>query len=802
LPDNTGLRPKTTGTVYGDNVSNTIDKLVEKTSYTYDGFNRLKKTETVKNGIRTTVDFTYNGDDLRVSKTVKKSDKGYQAEVTNYLYDRQNVILETDASSNVKARYIKGINYISKADAAGKESYFLYNGHGDVVQTVDAAGTVQNQYDYDIWGNPTLTVETTSNAIRYTGEFYDEETGLYYLRARYYDPNLGRFTIEDSYWGEDNNPLSLNLYTYCHNDPVNFIDPSGHLDKKMNKKPELTNEIRRKDNPSGSSSSSGSSGKSSGSGSSSSSSSSSSSGSSSKGKFEPSNEIRRPVYSNNDDQTSYLLEYGSFNLKGNFKHNDDNLIIRPSLGFDKIVKPNQDEVLINRSHEYDDQVLVRDYLKNNFGINDSDIYFEYGFVNIYNSLIQTETPLIIDGLRINEDRAYATPESINRAVQAYINSFDEIQKGVNDALLANKMDNKDRWNYRAEVRDTFAVALDLYSKGMISANEMADIYGYVRAFSTIDFRIANNNLINAINNLTDATLKEAEALDNYNKALIKQQQAMDDYLLSLKQYRKMQEDYKAKLTEKLDKTISNIRIVSYNCNEITVTDGAGNVIEHRTLQVQGIGNAVSLDEAVRTSFNSAWDQNLANDTTPYAAKQLLPSGLYNLTQAPGMNQTLNTVETMYGKDYKDAVVQRNFDENMQIANGLLFVASLGADFMAAVQYNNNLQAEINAANANASKLTPKINFYVTPKGDVVPATESGFNYNLSKMIEQNGKYVGVGSNGPVRVRVEDAHTEKPSFSGQISIDHDIPHVHVEYRQNGDTGPWGSNKTTFPQDWLK
>ena len=229
LPDNTGLRPKTTGTAYGDNVSNTIDKLVEKTSYTYDGFNRLKKTETVKAGVRTTVDFTYNGDDLRVNKSVKKSDKGYIAEVTNYLYDRQNVILETDASGNVKTRYIKGINYIAKADASGKESYFLFNGHGDVVQTVDDAGTVQNQYDYDIWGNPTLTVETTGNAIRYTGEFYDEESGLYYLRARYYDPNLGRFTTEDSYWGEDGNPLSLNRYTYCHNDPIQYVDPTGHM---------------------------------------------------------------------------------------------------------------------------------------------------------------------------------------------------------------------------------------------------------------------------------------------------------------------------------------------------------------------------------------------------------------------------------------------------------------------------------------------------------------------------------------------------------------------------------------------
>ena len=160
LPDNTKLRPASKGTAYGDNIPGTIDKLVEKTSYTYDGFNRLKKAETVKEGVRTTAEYTYNGDDLRVSKTVKKSNTGYQAEVTKYLYDRQNVILETDGSNNIKARYVKGINYISKTDASNKEANFLFNGHGDVVQTVDEAGTILNQYDYDIWGNPVLTIET------------------------------------------------------------------------------------------------------------------------------------------------------------------------------------------------------------------------------------------------------------------------------------------------------------------------------------------------------------------------------------------------------------------------------------------------------------------------------------------------------------------------------------------------------------------------------------------------------------------------------------------------------------------
>ena len=59
--------------------------------------------------------------------------------------------------------------------------FFLYNGHGDIVQTVSEDGEIENQYDYDIFGNPTLTVESYQNSIRYAGEFYDAETGLYYL---------------------------------------------------------------------------------------------------------------------------------------------------------------------------------------------------------------------------------------------------------------------------------------------------------------------------------------------------------------------------------------------------------------------------------------------------------------------------------------------------------------------------------------------------------------------------------------------------------------------------------------------
>jgi RHS repeat-associated protein len=117
---------------------------------------------------------------------------------------------------------------VKKDKTASKDYYYLYNGHGDVVQMVDTSGAVVNNYAYDVWGNITSQKEETPNPFKYTGEVYDEETGLYYLRARYYDPSIGRFLNEDTYEGQIDNPLSLNLYTYVVNNPLIYSDPSGN----------------------------------------------------------------------------------------------------------------------------------------------------------------------------------------------------------------------------------------------------------------------------------------------------------------------------------------------------------------------------------------------------------------------------------------------------------------------------------------------------------------------------------------------------------------------------------------------
>lgn len=99
--------------------------------------------------------------------------------------------------------------------------YYLYNGHGDVIQIVDTDGNIVNSYDYDVWGNFISKEETIHNPFTYFGQTYDEATGLYYLRARYYDPTTGRFTQQDS--AED----GYNWYVYGNQNPILYVDPTG-----------------------------------------------------------------------------------------------------------------------------------------------------------------------------------------------------------------------------------------------------------------------------------------------------------------------------------------------------------------------------------------------------------------------------------------------------------------------------------------------------------------------------------------------------------------------------------------------
>ena len=192
------------------------DTAKEAAEYRYDVWNQL--TSTIEGDSK--AHYSYNGEGLRVEKTV--NDK-----VQRSLYEADQVVLEVDGSNNQIAKNTYGINLLS-GEAGGQELYYMYNGHGDVTALIDAAGNTAATYYYDAFGNHTETTGEADNPYRYAGYQYDEETDLYYLNARYYDSKIARFMTEDTYRGEYNDPLSLNLYTYCNNEPIMYWDPTGH----------------------------------------------------------------------------------------------------------------------------------------------------------------------------------------------------------------------------------------------------------------------------------------------------------------------------------------------------------------------------------------------------------------------------------------------------------------------------------------------------------------------------------------------------------------------------------------------
>ena len=114
--------------------------------------------------------------------------------------------------------------------------YFEKNLQGDIIAIYTENGAKIGSYTYDAWGNCTVSTESgtttiqkrivrTLNPFRYRGYYYDTDTGLYYLQSRYYNPKWGRFLNADSYLY--NRMLGFNLFLYCDNNPVNYLDPYG-----------------------------------------------------------------------------------------------------------------------------------------------------------------------------------------------------------------------------------------------------------------------------------------------------------------------------------------------------------------------------------------------------------------------------------------------------------------------------------------------------------------------------------------------------------------------------------------------
>ncbi|OGF51639.1 MAG: hypothetical protein A2044_02175, partial [Candidatus Firestonebacteria bacterium GWA2_43_8] len=158
----------------------------------------------------------YNGDGKRVEYV---SSEGTQ----RYVYEGNGTILETDETATITKKYNSGISMEipAREGVTCKQQYFyLYDGLGSVVNLMDDGGNIVQVYYYDVYGASTNVKHDPTNKKQFTGKEVDEDSGLQYFLARYYDPEVGRFTSND--------PIPhLNGYIYCYQNPVKSIDPDG-----------------------------------------------------------------------------------------------------------------------------------------------------------------------------------------------------------------------------------------------------------------------------------------------------------------------------------------------------------------------------------------------------------------------------------------------------------------------------------------------------------------------------------------------------------------------------------------------
>ena len=181
---------------------------------TFDTMGRLQKYGETR--------IVYNGDGTRESKeylTFTYDSAGRlikQSDGLEFIYDNLGVI---------------GLKY------SGNTYFYRRDCQGNIIAILDNSGNVVVEYKYDAWGNHEAEVASEDfvalaeiNPFRYRGYYFDEETGLYFLQTRYYDPEVGRFIFRDSIEYADPETINgLNLYAYCLNNPVMCVDPTGTL---------------------------------------------------------------------------------------------------------------------------------------------------------------------------------------------------------------------------------------------------------------------------------------------------------------------------------------------------------------------------------------------------------------------------------------------------------------------------------------------------------------------------------------------------------------------------------------------
>ena len=201
--------------IYDENGSLIREKEGEKeTGYRYDLLNRQTHVQLPDERIQENL---YDGEGLRAGLTEN-------GKSTTFLFYNGEILAECNGDGMPIRRHVRGLG-LSHMQTLSDDVYHMYHQdeQGSTAYITGIKGETENLYSYDAFGNLIERKESIGNRILYTGQQYDQETDQYYLRARYYNPVIGRFTQEDTYRGD-----GLNLYTYCANNPVMYYDLSGH----------------------------------------------------------------------------------------------------------------------------------------------------------------------------------------------------------------------------------------------------------------------------------------------------------------------------------------------------------------------------------------------------------------------------------------------------------------------------------------------------------------------------------------------------------------------------------------------
>lgn len=237
------------------------------TTYEYNGLNQLKK----KTDTTGTTFYTYDSRGNHISESSSSGKMEFEYFITGELkkvkqsgitiqenkYDHEGIRVSREENNTVRDYYYVNGRPVYTTDNEEKSSANLVNPYGSILSTyrgtsgqnaytyltdiqgstgslMDESGTAEAVYSYSDFGEVTENITSDiDNEICYTGAVYDDTTGLHYMNARYYDPENGRFISQDSYRGELNDAGQWHLYVYCANNPINYVDPSGHARKRV-----------------------------------------------------------------------------------------------------------------------------------------------------------------------------------------------------------------------------------------------------------------------------------------------------------------------------------------------------------------------------------------------------------------------------------------------------------------------------------------------------------------------------------------------------------------------------------------